>query len=241
MRALTARRQRRADEAEPQPQCHRQRRQPQKRPPQARIELGDHAIKLLFAGAVEEPRRRKAQHDAACHAGVHHLNAQNGGLARARKAGHPVRLGKQSQRFQRGVVGCEEHQVGHQRQQGGILLFGFGAHSSHPHAENDAEVVDEHHHPVVKQLRLSAAAEPTAAPAAPDTRACWRAALPAPAAGPPPKDKTAATAATVKSVPAAAEISASVSPPFPGSLPVSPSLTMAELYAPAQKMSIPPD
>ena len=100
----------------------------------------------------EEPRRRKAQHDAACHAGVHHLNAQNGGLARARKAGHPVRLGKQSQRFQRGVVGCEEHKVGHQRQQGGILLFGFGAHGSHPHAENDAEVVDEHHHPVVEQL-----------------------------------------------------------------------------------------
>lgn len=65
---------------------------------------------------------------------------------------HPVRLGKQSQRFQRGVVGCEEHQVGHQRQQGSILLFGFGAHGSHPHAENDAEVVDEHHHPVVKQL-----------------------------------------------------------------------------------------
>jgi len=133
-------------------QCHRQRRQPQKRPPQARIELGDHAIKLLFAGVIEKPRRRKAQHDAACHAGVHHLNAQNGGLARARKAGHPVRLGKQSQRFQRGVVGCEEHQIGHQRQQGGILLFGYGAHGSHPHAENDAEVVDEHHHPVIEQL-----------------------------------------------------------------------------------------
>lgn len=51
-----------------------------------------------------------------------------------------------------GVVGCEEHQIGHQRQQGGILLFGFSAHGCHPHAENDTEVVDEHHHPVVKQL-----------------------------------------------------------------------------------------
>ena len=71
---------------------------------------------------------------------------------RARKAGHPVGLGKQSQRFQRGVVGCEEHKVSHQRQQGGILLSVLARTASHPHAENDAEVVDENHHPVIEQL-----------------------------------------------------------------------------------------
>lgn len=101
---------------------------------------------------VENVRRRKAQQDAARHAGVHHLNAEDGGLARGGKAGQAVGLGKAAQRIQRGVVGREEDEISHEGEQRGLLLFGAGAQGGDAHAQNDAEVVDEDHHPVVQHL-----------------------------------------------------------------------------------------
>ncbi len=99
-------------------------------------------LNCFFITVVENVRRHKAQQDAARHAGVHHLNAEDGGLARGGKAGQAVGLGK-AQRIQRGVVGREEDEISHEGEQRGVLLFGTGAHGGDAHAQNGAEVVDE--------------------------------------------------------------------------------------------------
>ena len=144
--------QRGPDEADRQPEGRSKGRDAQKCPSQPGIHLRDQPFELLFTTVVEDVRRRKAQQDAARHAGVHHLNAEDGGLARGGKAGQAVGLGKAAQRVQRGVVGREEDEISHEGEQRGLLLFGAGAQGGDAHAQNGAEVVDEDHHPVVQHL-----------------------------------------------------------------------------------------
>ena len=142
---------RRADKAGRQPQRRRKGHDAQKRPPQPGIQLRHHTGKLFFTGAVEDGRRRKANHNAACHPGVQHLDPQDGGLPCGGKAGQAVGVCQHPQRIQRRVVGGQEHQIRHERQQSGLLLLGLCPHRSRPHAQQQTEVVDNDHHSVIKQ------------------------------------------------------------------------------------------
>lgn len=135
--------QRGPDEADRQPEGRSKGRDAQKCPSQPGIHLRDQPFELLFITVVENVRRRKAQQDTARHAGVHHLNAEDGGLARGGKARSGRRAGQgRPQRIQRGVVGREEDEISHEGEQRGLLLFGAGAQGGDAHAQNGAEVVD---------------------------------------------------------------------------------------------------
>ena len=92
------------DETDAQPIHDRKGRDAQKRPPQPGIQLCDHAGEPFFAGAVKDAGHHKAQQDAARHAGVHDLNAQDRGLTGGSKAGQAVRFGQLAQHVQRRMV-----------------------------------------------------------------------------------------------------------------------------------------
>ena len=105
-----------------------------------------------IAGAVEDAAHRKAQQNAAEHAGVHGLDAQHGGLARTVQSGEGVRLGQLPQRGQGDVARREVDQIAHQGNEPGLVLFLLSQRRRNADAEQHAEVRDDRCQAFVDEL-----------------------------------------------------------------------------------------
>ena len=110
------------------------------------------ALEALLIGAVEHVAHHAAQDDAAEHAHVHALHAQDLGLAGAEQAQHGGLLGQGAGEGEQSVGADEVHEVGHKADEGGLMLLVLGQRGGDADDKDHAEVVDDAHHGVVDQL-----------------------------------------------------------------------------------------